>query len=270
MIGPSLLGREREALERVARAGALERVEQHPPPHPGERPQDAQHRTQSQSSATGARRVAADQLDEQLFERALAAARPTRSSSMRPCATIRPSAITPMCVDSRSTISRMCEVRKMVPPRATNDVQQVLDLPRRHRVDAFERLVEEEQPRRRQQRRRQRQLLAHAVREVGDQRRRRRPSRSISVEQIRRARLRASRRRCRGPAATKLSVSRAVSRSNSARSSGTTPMRRLTATGSASGSMPRMRIDPAGRPQQAGQALDGRATCRRRSGPRKP
>ena len=79
-----------------------------------------------------------------------------------------------MCVDSRSTISRMCEVRKTVPPRADERVQQLLDLPRGDRVDPFERLVEEEQPRRRQQRRRQRQLLPHAVREVGDQRRRRR------------------------------------------------------------------------------------------------
>ena len=73
--------------------------------------------------------------------------------------------MTPMWVESRSTISRMCEVRKIVPPRATNDMQQILDLARGDRVDAFERLVEEQQPRRRQQRRRQRQLLAHAVRD---------------------------------------------------------------------------------------------------------
>ena len=170
---------------------------------------------------------------------------PARSSSIGPCATSRPLAMTPMWVDSRSTISRMCEVRKIVPPRRDERLQQILDLARGHRVDAFERLVEKEQPRRRQQRRRERQLLAHAVREVGDERRRRRPSRSISVEQIAGAVARGRGRRCRGPAPTNVSVSCAVSRSNSARSSGTTPIRRLTATGSASGSMPRMRIEPA-------------------------
>ena len=31
-----------------------------------------------------------------------------------------------MCVDSRSTISRMCEVRKIVPPRVTNDWRRSL------------------------------------------------------------------------------------------------------------------------------------------------
>ena len=45
---------------------------------------------------------------------------------MRPCATMRPSAMTPMCVDRRSTISRMCEVRNTVPPRATNECSRSL------------------------------------------------------------------------------------------------------------------------------------------------
>ena len=70
--------------------------------------------------ASAARPLAADQLDEELFERALCRCAPARTSSMRPCATSRPSAMTPMWVESRSTISRMCDVRKMVPPRATN------------------------------------------------------------------------------------------------------------------------------------------------------
>ena len=38
-----LFDRQREALEAVARARALERVQQHPPPHPGECPQGPQH-----------------------------------------------------------------------------------------------------------------------------------------------------------------------------------------------------------------------------------
>ena len=59
----------------------------------------------------------------------------------------------------------------MVPPRVDERLQQILDLARGHRVDPFERLVEEQQPRRRQQRGRERQLLPHAVRKVRDERR---------------------------------------------------------------------------------------------------
>ena len=115
---PELIDGQRQPLERVAGAGALERVEQHAPAHPRERAQDPDH-AQIQSSATGARRAAADQVDEQLFERS-AGRRRSGAPSIGPCATIRPLAMTPMWVDSRSTISRMCEVRKIVPPRATN------------------------------------------------------------------------------------------------------------------------------------------------------
>ena len=162
-----------------------------------------------------------------------------------------------MCVDSRSTISRMCEVRKIVPPRATNDRSRSLIWREATASMPFERLVEEEQPRRRQQRSRERQLLAHAVREVGHQRR----AGVLEVHQ-RRAdpRIAASRRRVDAVDLRRrnVSVSCAVSRSNSARSSGTTPMRRLTATGSASGSMPRIAHRAGGRPEQPGQALDGR------------
>ena len=50
-----LLDGEREPLERVARAGALERVHQHAPAHPGERAQDASNIAQIQSSPIGAR-----------------------------------------------------------------------------------------------------------------------------------------------------------------------------------------------------------------------
>ena len=82
----------------------------------------------------------------------------------------------------------MCEVRNTVPPRADERVQQLLDLPRGDRVDPFERLVEKEQPRRRQQRRGERQLLPHAVREVGDERRRR-AGEVHQREQVGRARL---------------------------------------------------------------------------------
>ena len=48
---------------------------------------------------------------------------------MRPCATMRPLAMTAMCVESRSTISRMCDVRKTVPPARDERLQQILDLP---------------------------------------------------------------------------------------------------------------------------------------------
>jgi len=62
-------------------------------------------------------------------------------------------------------------VRREKDRPATRDegVQQILDLPRGDCIDPFEGLVEKQQPRRRQQRGRERKLLAHPVREIGNQ-----------------------------------------------------------------------------------------------------
>ena len=190
------------------------------------------------------------------------------SSVPLPCAPARTSVDAPLRDEPavgddadvrREPLDDFEDVRRQEHRPAARDerVQQFLDLSRRDRVDAFERLVEEQQPRRRQQRRRERQLLAHAVREVGDQRRRRRLSDPSATAGPRSA-ARASRAACRAPAPTKLSVSAAVRRSNSARSSGTTPTRRLISTGSTSGSMPRMRMSPPDGRSRPGQALDRR------------
>ena len=185
--------------------------------------------------------------------------RPRRRAApaIGPCATSRPLAMTPMCVDSRSTISRMCEVRKIVPPRATNECSRSLicreataSMPsngssRKSRRGAGSSAAASDS------------FLRMPCEKSVDQRRAgglRDPS--ASSRSAARSRATAASSPC--TSATKRQRLGAVRRSKSARSSGTTPMRRLTATGSASGSMPRMRIVPARRPQQAGQALDRR------------
>ena len=123
---PELLDGDREALERVARAGALERVDEHAPAQPDERAgRCAAWLTASSRSAR--RPLAADQLDEQLLERARAGRRAGADLVDRaPARRSGPCAMTPMCVDRRSTISRMCEVRNTVPPRATNECSSSL------------------------------------------------------------------------------------------------------------------------------------------------
>ena len=75
-----------------------------------------------------------------------------------------------MCVDSRSTISRMCDVRKIVPPRPTNDSSSSLIC--REATASMPSNGSSRKSRRGagQQGGGERQLLAHPVREVGDQR----------------------------------------------------------------------------------------------------
>ena len=80
------------------------------------------------------------------------------------CSTNCPLTMMPTCVQSRSTISRTCEVRKTVDPRCDEPCEQVANHPRGDGVDSLERLVEEEQIGVGQKRRGQRQLLLHAVR----------------------------------------------------------------------------------------------------------
>ena len=162
----------------VAAAAALERVDQDPPAQPDEGAENPPETHQNQSrSACGC------------------ASPPTRpmnsSSSVWPGPALaqlgdRRLRHQPPLGDHadvrRQPLDDLEDVRGQEDRAAARDErqQQLLDLPRRDRVDAFERLVEEQQPRRRQQRRRQRELLAHAVRVVGHQRVRR-PTRAPSA-----------------------------------------------------------------------------------------
>src|SRR6185295_10852498 len=120
---PELFGRHREPLERVARGRAFQRVDEHAPPEPHERAEGADH--QSQFRSASGRSPPTRSMNNSSRVRAPAAAL-VRMSAIAPCATSRPDAMTPMCVDSRSTISRMCEVRKTVPPLATNECSSSL------------------------------------------------------------------------------------------------------------------------------------------------
>ncbi len=154
---------------------------------------------------------------------------PERSSSIVPCATMRPRAMTPMCVDRRSTISRMWDVRKMVPPRDTNACRRSLicldataSMPsngssRKSSRGAGSSAAASESFLRIPCEKSTTSVFPASARFIT-------PSRSS-------ARLRAVGSSMPWTWATNSSVSAAVSRSNSARSSGTTPVRRLTATG---------------------------------------
>ena len=62
-----LVDGDREAFERVPPASSLERIDQRPPAHPGERSQNPEHQSDPVESDDCAR-VAADELDEQLLE----------------------------------------------------------------------------------------------------------------------------------------------------------------------------------------------------------
>ncbi len=162
--------------------------------------------------------------------------------------------MTPMCVDRRSTISRMCDVRKIVPPRVTNECRRSL----------IWREATASMPSNGSSRKSSRGAGSSAA--ASDSFLRMPWEKSATrVVPADLSSIRSSRSSARSRAvvtsrpwtsATNVSVSGAVRRSKSARSSGTTPMRRLTATGSLAGSMPKYAHRAARRPQQARQALD--------------
>ena len=162
-----LLDRERQPLDRVAGARPLQRVDEHPPPHPRERPQHVQHRQIQSSDAWWASPPTRPMNSS---SRLLPTPAPERSSSMRPCATSRPLRDDP---DVRGQpLHDLEDVRGQKDRPAAGDErqQQLLDLAGGDRVDALERFVEEQQSRTRQQRGGKRELLPHAVRVVGHQR----------------------------------------------------------------------------------------------------
>ncbi len=181
---------------------------------------------------------------------------PARSSSIVPCATNRPCAMTPIDVQSRSTISRMCDVRKIVPPRLTNDWSRSLIC----------RDATASMPSNGSSRKSSRGAGSSAA--ASDSFLRMPCEKSVtSVELAPFRSMRSSRSADRlfpvaasSPCtcATKVSVSSAVRRSKSARSSGTTPMRFLTDTASAGRIRAQDAHAPRRGPEQSRQALDGR------------
>src|SRR5262249_23686270 len=103
---------------RVEGAGAAPLVDGHPPAQPDERPQVMpvhEAASSSQLSLGGAWWSAP------AFCRKMSSSEPRwRMDSSDACSTSSPLTMIPTCVQSRSTISRMCDVRKTVDPRATN------------------------------------------------------------------------------------------------------------------------------------------------------
>src|SRR5262249_18544131 len=135
----------------------------------------------------GGRFFAADELDEHLFERAVSvhARAHLLDRSLRDDAAVGDDADV-----RREPLDDLENVRREEHRAAAADerMQQLLDLARRDRVDALERLVDEEQGRRREERRRRPQVLLHPVREVGNERGRR-PHEIHQRQQVGRARL---------------------------------------------------------------------------------
>ena len=258
MIGAELLDRDREPLERVARAGALERVEEHAPAQPGERAEDAAASLRSSRARRGAR--ASPPTSSMNSSSSVSGRRaPARSSSIASLRDQPARRRSRRCGSTAARRSRGCatsgrwcrRARRTTCSRSLIWREATASMPsngssRKSSRGAGSSAAASDS------------FLRMPCEKSVDQRRRRAARDPSASSRSPSAACAPSASSMPWTCATKLSVSRAVSRSNSARSSGTTPMRRLTATGSASGSMPRMRIDPARRLQQAGQALDGR------------
>ena len=114
--------------------------------------------------------VRADEVEEDILQASeLASPARARNSSSVPSAMSVPCEMMPMRVQSRSTTSMMCELKKIVVPVRREVAQDVADDARADRIDALERLVEEEHLWPVDQRGGQRDLLAHADGVVHDE-----------------------------------------------------------------------------------------------------